>query len=85
MARVGAAGPGAAGVGAAGVEPAAEEPKSVSKAVKPLDSVDHLEPLGADPLATLWVAAPRTGARRREGVIYLGDGERTSLPSKWAS
>ena len=68
---------GAAGAGAAGVKPGAREPKSVSEAVKPLDSVDLLEPLGADPLdvagadplATPWVAAPCTGARRREGAI----------------
>ena len=73
----GAEGPGAAGAGAAGAEPGAGEPKSVSEALKPLDSVDFLEPLGADPLdvdganplATPWVAAPRTGARQREGAI----------------
>ena len=60
--------------------------------MKPLDSVDLLEPLEtdpldiaeADPLATPWVAAPRTEVRRREGIIYSGDGERNSWPSKWA-
>ncbi len=53
------------------------EPKFGSQAMKPLDSVDLPEPLGADLLdvsgadllATPWVAAPRTGARRREGAI----------------
>ncbi len=72
-----AVGPGEAGAGAAGAEPGVGEPKSISEAVKPLDSMDLLEPLGADPLdvagadplATPWVAAPRIGARRREGAI----------------
>ena len=53
------------------------EPKSVSEAVKPLDSEDLLEPLGADlldvvgadTLATPWVAAPCTRVWRREGAI----------------
>ena len=76
-ARADAAGPGATAAGAAGAEPGAEEPKSVSEAVKPLDSVDLVEPLGADSLdvagadllATPWVAAPCTKAQRREGAI----------------
>ncbi len=72
-----AAEPGEAEAGAAGAEPGAGEPKFVSEAVKPLDSVDLLEPLeadrldvaGVDPLATPRMAAPCTGARRREGDI----------------
>ncbi len=91
-AGAGAAGPGAAGPNAAGAEPGAGEPKSISGAMKPLDSVDLLDPLGADfldvtgadPLATPWVAAPRTEAQRRKGAIYSGDGERNFLPSKQA-
>ncbi len=77
MAGAGAVEPGAAEVGTTRAEPRAEKPKSLSEALKPLDSVDLLEPLGAnslevaeaDPLATPWVAAPCTGARRREGAI----------------
>ena len=96
-AEQGAAGPsaaaaGAVGAGAAGAENGAREPKSVSKAVKPLDSVDLLEPKGADPLdiagtdplETPWVAAPRTAAQRLEGAISSGDRERNSLPFKRA-
>ena len=87
-----APGAGVAGAGAAGAEPRAGEPKSVLEAVKPLDLVDLLEPLGmdpldvagADPLATPWVAAPCTGAWEREGAIESGDGERNLLPSKRA-
>ncbi len=73
----GAAWPGVAGADVAEAEPGAGELKSGSEAVKPLDSVDLLEPLGADslniagadPLATPWVAAPRTGAQKRERAI----------------
>ncbi len=73
----GAEGPGTAGADEAGADHGSGEPKSDSKAVKPLNSLDLLEPLGADhldvagadPLATPWVATSRTGARRREGAI----------------
>ena len=92
-AGAGAAGLCGAEVDAAGAEPGAGAPKSVTKAVKPVDSVDLLELLGADPmdvagadlLATPWMAAPRTGDRRREVAILSDDGERNSLPSKQAS
>ena len=75
--RAGVARPSVAGEDEAGAEPGAEKPKSISEMVKPLDSVDLLEPLGADfldvagadPLVTPWVAALCTGARRQEGVI----------------
>ncbi len=63
-----AAGPGVAGAGAAGAEPGVGELQPISKAVKPLDSVDNQEPhgadpmdvTGADPLATPWMTAPCT-------------------------
>ncbi len=93
-AEPGAVGPGAAGADAAEADAAEAEqdPKSISKAVKPLDSIDllgpvradHLDVAEADLLATPWVASPRTGACRREGAIESGDGERNFLPSKRA-